>query len=605
MAYTYRKSNSGENELVINGFQKGIADSPFNGIGNIQNLNVSYIDGVTYVNYKRRACTFNGGTLQRPISYTVSDQGLIYIADFNGTDTSQIWKQDSVNGTSFTLLGGATYSTQIYNIEYWQNYLIVFRSNYIEICGDGGGDSGIASGNWNTSPYSSTTGSWPLKVTQTVTLTATLSAGATQGTISSYNDGSGTPTTWNGASGTYFMDIAGTYGTQTVMVNLTQGQPGFTFTPALNTSIPASGTTVTVRLYAGTAVSPTTNKQSLVSVNNGNLYFTNGNYVGVFTVPSFTTMIKKDFNTFKYNAGVVALSKTDGAICMTEMRQQLLVASYHKINPWDFLSPQFSTPIPLQENIFKMINILNTVYILAGYKGNIYYSNGYNADLFKKIPDSITGVVDPKWVIGDVMENRNNLYFQATAVNSSTGSTISTGVYKLNLENDNNAITMDSQYSGGLTPAGLRTDTTNSQNYGLLINNNNIQGLAYDNYYSAYAATTNSVDYNGNSLWDNNESLIETDIIPIGTAVQPFTFSSAEFKLAQPMASGDSISLYARKSLSDSYTLIGTTTTAVLSDFYDGLSFEEWQWIQFKVTMSTGSSPVTSSRVKLFEIVIR
>jgi hypothetical protein len=601
MAYNYENTTTGT-DLIINGFENGIADSPFNGIGNIQNMNVSYIDGIAYVNYKRRACVFNSGTLQRPISYAVSDLGLIYIADFNGTSTSQVWKQDSVNGTSFTLLGGATYTTQIYNIEYWQNYLIVFRSNYIEICGDGGGDSGIISGNWNTSPYSSTTGSWPLKITQTVTCTTTEAAGATSATISSYNDGSGTPTVWNGATGTYFASFSGTFGSQTCIANMTQGQALFTFSPALNTAM--TSTNITVFLYGSTQVSPTSNKQSLVSINDGNMYFTNGNNVGAFTVPSFTTMIKKDFKTFRFNAAALGLPRTDGAICLTEIRNLLLVGAYHKIYPWDRISSQWQNPIPLQENIFKMINILNTVYIVAGFKGNIYYSNGYNADLLKKIPDTITGVVDPKWVFGDVMENRNNLYFQASAVNSSTGNRISTGIYKLDLGTDNKALTMDSQYSGGLDPAGLRTDVLNSQAYGLLINNNNIQPLDYDNYYSAYAATTSSVDYNGSQPWENNEPLIETDIIPVGTFFNQKTFSSIEFKLDQPMTSGDSITIYARQSLSDTYQLVGTTSTAVLSNSEQKVAFEKWQWLQLKITTSTGGSATLSSRVRIREIRI-
>lgn len=592
MSYLYEKST---NDLVISGFERGIADSPFNGIGNIQNLNISYVDGVSYVNYKRQACTFSGGTLQRPIAKTVSDQGLIYIADFDGTTTSQVWKQDAVNGSSFTLLGGATYSTRIYGMQFWQNYLIVFKSNYIELCGDGGGDSGITSGNWNTSPYSSTTGSFPLKITQSVTSTSSPLKGATSITISTYNDGSGACTTWNGATGTYFADFTGTYGTQTVIANLTQGSASVNFSPALNTDM--VGTTFTVRLYDGTPVSPITNKNSLVSINDGNLYFTNGHYVGAFTIPPFTTMIKKDFTTFRYNAGALGLPKTDGAICLAEIQSQLLIAGFHKVYPWDRVSPQWQNPVPLHENIYKMINILNNVYICAGFKGNIYQSNGYNAELFIKIPDTITGTIDPKWVFGDVMENRNNLYFQATATNSASGNPISTGTYKLDVTSK--ALTLDSQFSGGIYPTGFRSD------YGLLINNNNIQSVDYDKYYTAYSATTNSVDYNDTTLWLSNESLIETDIIPIGTSVQPRTFSSAEFKLDQPMTSGDSISLYARKSLSDSYILIGTTTTAVLSEFYDGVSFEEWQWVQFKVTFSTNGSSTTSSKIRLREIRVR
>ncbi len=595
MAFKYEKNANGEQDLVIDGFEKGIADSPFYGISNIKNLNVSYIEGVSYVNYKRQQCTFSGGTLQRPIYATVSDQGLIYIADYNGTTTSQVWKQDSVNGSSFTLLTGSFYSTQIYGLEFWNNYLIVFRTTYVEICGDGGGDSGIISGNWNTSPYSSTTGSWPIKTSVTVTSTTSPVAGSSSITISSYNDGSGTPTVWNGASGTYFCDFTGTYGTQVVIGNFTQGSNLVTFTPALNTDM--VGLTFGVRMYDGTPVSPIFNKQSLVSINDGNMYFTNGHYVGSWQVPPFTNMIKKDFKTFRYNAASLGLPRTDGAICLTEIRNLLLVGAYHKVYPWDRVSPQWLNPIPLHENIYKMINILNNVYICAGYKGNIYISNGYSVDIFKKIPDSITDQVDPKWLFGDVMENRNNLYFQATASKSSNGDNIFTGVFKLDLKTK--ALTIDSQYNAGLLPTGFRSD------YGLLINNNNIQSVDYDKYYSAYAATTNMIDYNTSTLWDGNQSELETDIIPIGTKAQPRTFSSAEFKLDQPLTSGDSITLYARNSLTDTYVLLGTTTSAVLSEFFPSVSFQEWQWIQFKVTMSTNGSSVTSSKVRLREIRIR
>jgi hypothetical protein len=594
MSFIFEK---GTNDLVISGFEQGIADSPFLGIANIQNLNVSWVQGIAYVNYKRQACYFIGGTLQRPISACVASDGTIFISDFDGTTTSQIWKQNAVNGSTFTLLNGANYSTRIYNIQYWNNYLIVFRNNVIEICGDGGSSGGVNSGNWDISLYTATKGYFPFKITSTVTTTTSPSAGATSVTISSYSDGVSTCSVWNGPTGTYFADFTGTYGTQTVIASMVTGSNLVQFTPALNTN--SGGAYFTYRAYESTEVAPIYNKNSLVSINDGNLYFCNGNYVGTFYAYPFTNVIKADFTTFQFNAGVLGLPKVDGAICLAEARNLLLVAGYHKIYPWDRVSPQWQNPIPLHENISSMINILNNVYILAGNKGNIYISNGYNAELFKKIPDHLSGLIDPQWTFGGRMENRNNLYFQATATNSYSGSNIFVGIFKLNISagalqfnsDTTGALTIDSQYSGGLNPAGLRTDTA-----GLLINNNNIQQTAYDNYYSAYSATTNSIDYNSVSLWD---------IVPIGTSVQPKTFASAEFKFDQPMTSGDSITMYARQSLSDTYTLLGTTTTTVLSDFYDGVSFEAWQWIQFKVVLKTNGSPNSSSRCQLREIRIR
>lgn len=591
MSYQYRKNNSDEQELVISGFEQGIADSPFNGIGNIQNLVVSYVDGIAYVNYKKKPCTISGGTMGKPLYSTQSPAGTIYISD----DNKQIWKQSAVNSSTFNLLTGNYTGENIYGIQFWSNYLIVFYSSRIEINGDGTGDGAITSGNWNTG--ASASGVWPIRST-TLTLTGSPASGSTSATLSTYTDAQGNARAfWNGPSGTFFLNFTLTGSiSQTVVARLTQGSADISWTPALNAGASSSSVgiepikTNTSDVGAGTHM-------SIVSINDGNLYFCQGSYVGAFQATPFQTVAKGNMKTFTYNCAALGLPKTDGSIWLTEMRNQLLIAGFEKIYPWDRVSAQWSNPIPVFENISKMTNILNTVYILAGTKGNIYFSNGYNAELLTKIPDYISGVIDPQWSFGGIMEHRNQLYFQAIATNSATGSNIFGGAFKLDI--NKSVVTLDSQFSGGLLPTGLSTTG------GILINNNSLTPLAYDNYYSAYSATTSAIDYNDTSLWTSGECLIETDIIPIGTAVQPVTYSSAEFKLAQPLASGDSISLYARKSLSDSYTLIGTTSTAVLSDFYDGLSFEEWQWIQFKVIMSTGGSSTTSSRVRLYEIIIR
>ncbi len=94
-------------------------------------------------------------------------------------------------------------------------------------------------------------------------------------------------------------------------------------------------------------------------------------------------------------------------------------------------------------------------------------------------------------------------------------------------------------------------------------------------------------------------------MIPIGTALQPKTFTSAEFKLDRPMQSGDSISLYVRPSLTDTYVLIGTTTSAVLTFPYQAMPVEKYYWAQFKVTTSCNATSTSSSFVPIREIRLR
>lgn len=169
MSYRIDKNQqTGTKAIVIDGFERGIAPSPYQGISNMRNLNSSYYPGVAYVNYRRQSSTINSSTNQfnagshsvdlgnnigwyfgtfvmgEPLYYAQSPAGLNYILDNDGN----ILKQDSVNGTSFTDLPGR-YGLGSGGIAYWNNYLVVFGDGLIEFCGDGTGDSTIIYSNWN------------------------------------------------------------------------------------------------------------------------------------------------------------------------------------------------------------------------------------------------------------------------------------------------------------------------------------------------------------------------------------------------------------------------------------------------------------------------
>ncbi len=602
--YKYEKNLNNEQDIVISGWEKGIADSPYKGIGNIRNLNIKYYDGVAYVNYKRQACTITGGTLGNPLYATQSPAGIIYISDSN----RQIFKQTAVNGSTFALLSGNA-NQPIDGIAFWNNYLIVFGGDVngqIEICGDGTGDGGVTSSNWNTA--AATTGVWPIKA-PTLALSGTPAAGDTSATISSYTDGKGNSRAfWNGPTGIYNIGVISSGPvTQVVLASMTQGSADFTWTPALNFA--SSSANVFLFYNGNTLTSTGVSHQSLISANDGNLYFCNGANVGSFEVKPNQIFDKANMKTFIFNVAALSLPPTETSKWLTELRNQLVVLGQYKIYPWDRFSPQWQNPIPMDESLIKGINILNNLYIFAGVKGNIYISNGFNAQRFKKIPDYIAsagatgGPVDPAWFIGGVMQHRQKLCFQATAKNGQTGAVIFQGLFSLDL--DTGALNMENQNSGGIAPAGLVTT-------GLLIDDNSL-AINYDKYYSAYGATTNSIDFNDTTLYSSDEAIIETDLIPIGTAAQTKTFSSAEYKLDQPLQAGDTIAIYARQSLSDTYVQIGSTTTSTsvtpsgntISNFLTPVTFEKWQWVQFKVVMSCNATSTASSFNRLREIRIR
>jgi hypothetical protein len=678
MSYRYEKNLNGQHDLILDGWEKGIASSPFKGVANIQNMNVKYYEGVAYGNYKRLPATINGGTMGKPLYSTKSPAGLIYISD----DNQQIWKQDSVNGTSFTILTG-NFAQSIGGIHFWNNYLLVMgedSSGRMEICGDGSGDAGVTSSNWNTplstvtvtisiaSPavitasnhgllvgqpirfattgalptgitantnyyvssagltdgsfqistnytnavagtsintsgtqsgtqtYQALAGGWPIRNNTSGSFVTALAAGATTGIINtvpdSNNIGRGV---WGMPTGAYVFRIDLVGGTQQyVVANVEWGSPNVSFFPPLNK--PTINTATFVAYWNGNVGQSDVQHMSITAANDGNMYFTNAANLGALTLNLNQIFSKNEPASSTFYANILSLPPTETAVWITELKNQLIVMTKFRLYGWDLFSQYYSNPVPMDEQITKGINILNKLYIWAGNKGNIYQSDGYSVARYAKMPDYLTGAtIDPAWTVGGLMQHRQKPYFQMTAKNGQTGTNIVSGIFSLDL--DTGALVMENQFSGGLNPAGMTGG-------GLLIDNPSLS-VNYDNYYSAYGATSSVVEYNDTTLYSSNEAAIETDIVPIGTALQPKTYGSAEFKLDRPLQSGDSISLYARKSLSDSYTLIGTTTTAVLSEGFQNIPFENWQWIQFKVTVSYNPTATSSSFVPIREIRIR
>ena len=704
MAYVFDEET---NSLVIDGFESGIASSPYKGIGSMRNVNTSYYPGVAYVNYKRQAATlgFLGGAffagihsvnvsnnlgwiftsagiaiMTNPVQEATSTAGLNYILD----DSGQVWKQSSVNSSTFNVLenGGGRLGSGSGGLAYWNNYLVVIGDGLIEFCGDGTGDAGINQSTWNlynsgtanntfvftttfaTDPTKlfyfgttsttlpklvvndsitfTTTGTLPASLvvgttyfiasvnSSYITISATvggseinlssdgtgiqtaidtsnplplgnistfsysgLIAGVTSFTLESYDDPHGTTITsfWKGVTGTYVL----TLGTLSLPIILTNNSNsigllspfvysalGFSFIQIIDPNV--------------------TNYRAYVSKVDGSLYFANGQFLGRIAAVSSPNVA---FNpgltsTYSVSYGVTALPEQhkDSIVDMTDLNKELIVAGQKDTYTWDYQSSATSSPSPVGEQIVRIKNILNNIYITAGQKGNLYISNGYSSQLLCKIPDFIAGVIDPVWSFGGMMTHRSKLFFQALAQTPS-GTNILAGIFSLIVSppiiGDSAAgIIMESQNSYGLTPS---TGTLSS---GILIDNSP-SSTGYDSYYSAWSngASLGGIDYNNTTLWDNFEPTIETDIIPIGTILDKKTFGNIEFKLDRPMASGDSIQMYWRPSLSDSYTLMGTTSTTLLSGYYPS-NISQSQWAQFKIQMKCASS--NSSFIPLREV---
>lgn len=792
MSFRYDKASS---ELVIDGFEKGIAPSPYQGISNIRNLNTTYYSGVAYNNYRRRPCTFTesgtwwyagshstdvsdntgwifvaspgGAIMSNPIQKAVSPVGLIYILD----DSGQIWKQSAVNSTTFNLLGDAgRYGNGASGIVYFNNYIAVFGDGLIEWCGDGSGDAGIISGNWNINasntqldhdtfttsfasiPYAIIPASPltnglalfqngdPVTFSSTVTLPAPLVAGTTyylvvNSSIRSINrfavayrqkdtiqhasagissgatsatlitnwdgitrtyavffsdgeyrdvvltngsasmswsvgltntvsdalqiaieftsDGTGTHTItdvarvvpfgnctsvvlyfsgsspwttatfdpgssvygsyvdptgatvtgmWKGATGDYNLVMGNG---QKVSVLLVNGSPTVNFAVPLNYT--GQGGSWTIELLVPTV----TDYRPYNSKVDGNVYFANGPGVGSIQVINanlnynpaigFTTGNEPTVSNEFFLLPVAENRDSDYVTDMVDLQSNMIVSGKRDVYTWDYISNSASAPVPVGEYIHRSWNLLNQIYIFAGQKGNLYVSNGNYVQLLLKLPDYIAGVFDPVWTYGGVITHRSRIFFQALAQTTS-GTNILAGIFSIItspqlLGETASGLVMEAQNSYGLAPNPGATGA------GLLIDNEPSSD-GRDSYYSAWSngSALGGVDYNDTSLWQNFEPTIETDIIHVGTFLKKGTLGQIQFKLDRPMATGDQIRVYARASLSDSYTLVGTTTTTNIGDAYPS-NLAQSQWIQFKVQFKCAASG--SSFIPLREIRVQ
>lgn len=345
--------------------------------------------------------------------------------------------------------------------------------------------------------------------------------------------------------------------------------------------------------YAWKSVSSSSSGHRAVAATDNAVYFCNGTKVGSLLEVAGETFDPANAATFTYNTIALDLPNYDLANCISQLGTNLLVGGIlNYVYPWDRISTSFAYPIVLSEEFIKcIVSTDSSAYIFAGNRGIIYITNGSNVDVFKKFPDSLTNTIEPYYNWGWAIYKKNQLFFSINASNNS-GTVISNfaGVWALDL--DSKALRM-----------------TNSPSYGtyegttpVIVPMGNIQPTG-DGIYSAWLNTTGGIDYTSGSPYVAYEGRIDSDIIPVGTYLGKTTFTNIEFKLAKPLVSGEKVKLSQRSNLTDSFVQIGeTTSTGSLSDFYE-MNFENVQWLQIRAELS--STATTPSYVPLLEIRIR
>jgi len=594
MAYHFDKS---DDSLVIDGWEKGIADNPFNGIADMRNANIISVPGEASVNFKTSSVTppASSGTMT-----TSSASGDTVSLSNNFLETGQV--------IYFSSLSDATKGIAL-NTFYWIEIVAggvyKLRSNYsgsslVDITADS------LTGNWATVnmgrpkhfAYASLNvpAYWMVDHLGQVWSNSrvTLSSGYwtfTGNKVNTYSHGNGL-VYYAASDGTnyifLFSDRAIDY---TRADSSAQVSWNYQWDPSAGTigvwnNVPSPVLKAVGNVSHEAFVAPT-----------NQVIYCDTNWVGRFYEKNpATAFVPTTLATYVFDQTNL-LPTTDTAQCLTYLGTNILVGgSFNVIYPWNGFSTTFNYPLLLPEyNVTKMVTVNTNTYIFIGNRGRVYITNGTNVQLYKKVPDHISGTIEPYFSWGGATTLKNQIYFSCL-VTTNGGSTISQYGGLWAVDTDSNALRLTNKLSygtyAGYASAMIANLGSNPAGAGLYI--------GWDNGSSGYGVdTTSSNPYTG------SETTIDSDLIPIGTFQQPKEFTKIEYKLTRPLVSGESIVIKTRLVFDTQNTGYTTALTDSTVGSYSGIgdvNFKNAQWVQFQIVLnSTNSSP---SYVRLKEIRI-
>lgn len=598
MAYRIEKTSSGA-DIVIDGFENGIAASPYEGISDIRNVDIISIPGEAGVDIKTQAIH------QAPISgaaFTVLASNDTFT--YNGSVPLKVGATIVLN----TLTGGTGLAT---STSYWVKTIPSPTTFTVTAAIPGiGGSVGGATVNVTLDGSGTFSTVNIALLTQIVANGQTFYGIDTNGRVWVYNSSSGVSTNWIYLGNTATAAVTPDYTTGIAFWNgyivaLYDGSSGYglytgTGTPAAFTIFKGLSSTTTHRTY--------TDK-------NNTLYWCDGSRIG--SLLQLTTFDPTNSSTYTYSASALAIQPNDTAQCMTQLGTNLLVGGvFNQIYSWDRSSSGYTPLIVPENNPYRMVTLNSSGYVFAGNRGRIYVTNGANVQLFRKMPDHLSNTVQPFYTWGGADTNNNQLYFSITAFaypNPNTALPYYGGIWSIDM--DTNALRLVNQLSYGTydgyvgevtaTIGGLGSSTASipSSSFGIICSWQD--STSFSPNYGSDATPVVSNPAVSAVPYSNYESYVDTDMIPIGTYLNPTTDANVEFKLTVPLVSGEGVKLFYRQDLSQSFTaiaggefLIAGTLSGVVK-----VNFQKSQWLQIRCY--TKSTNVTPSYTRLRELRIR
>ena len=584
-----------DNDIVINGFERGIADDPYEGISNLINANLISVPKEASVNFSTSAISAPNVT------------GTVTSADA-GADTVALSPNTMPSGQAIVFAGGSLPGGIVAGTTYWLGNQIGGSYPLYTTNDRSGAVLNITSS--GTGTFATTVMGQPkyfthLATTFTDSYFMVDSNGLVWSNLFTTTGAVGDPYYWTYTGNTTLTNAHGNGLIAYVPSNSYSSAIGYIFvfrdTAIDYATITSNTTLVWTYGWAPAGITVTTNflsnsHETFLAPDNV-VYFCNGSYIGRWFENTGKNFLPTDATTY-ISDQTRLLPFNDTAQCLSFLGTSLMIGGHNNvIYPWDTTSPTFSYPILLSEyNIVKLVTVNTNMFIFVGNRGRIYYTNGTNAQLYKKIPDHISGTIEPYFTWGGACSNKNQLYFSALVkTNGGTAITTYGGLWGIDLDTKGIRLTNTLSYQttvyNGYATALIPNFATAPAGTGLYI--------GWDSNSSTYGIdTTSGSPYTGGTAVA--KTIIDSDLIPIGTFLKPTSNGRVEFKLAMPLATNESVQLFYRQKFSDDFTThpVGNAITTATQGFngyswaYTSVNFQNSQWLQIRaVLISTASSP--------------
>lgn len=354
----------------------------------------------------------------------------------------------------------------------------------------------------------------------------------------------------------------------------------------------------------------TINSHQAIVPPDGRVYFCDGDNIQKLYQNAPTVIFDPTSSSTYVYTTFTLLPINDVAQCIAPFGNNILIGGQgYNGYVWNTTSNQITYPVPIAEPFWAhMVTVNTNVYVFAGNRGRIYVTNGAQANLWKKVPDYVAGTIEPKFQWGGATAVKNQMYFSFNCTNND-GTALTYpigGLWGVDLDAESIRLTNQLSYA---TYSGYASAMTPQ-----IYNPVALQGPSGASLFIGWfdGVTTCGIDQPQPSsyVYANNQAYFTTDLIPIGTLLKPTTSTQVEYKLVTPLLSGESVTLYQGSYLDMGYTsfatlgtTLGSNSSTILADNFP-IQQQNQQWALIRVVLSGRTNATPSfNRVSQIRIV--